>query len=70
MRMSEQPCLLLFTRSNGLIAPVKDNKYLATAVKLFMMAAKQDHADAQYHLGFCFQHGIGVPVNLIQAVDY
>ena len=37
------------------------------AVKLFRKAAGKGHADAQYHLGLCYDQGIGVPKDKSEA---
>jgi TPR repeat protein len=40
------------------------------AVQCYQQAADKGHAEAQYHFGFCLEHGIGLPINLCQAAHY
>ena len=42
----------------------------AEAVKWFRKAAEQGHADAQYHLGWCYRKGEGVPQDTAEAVKW
>jgi len=40
------------------------------AIKWFRQAAAQNHADAQYHLGFCYDTGQGVVPDIAEAVKW
>ena len=40
------------------------------AVRLWRLAAEQGHSKAQYNLGVAFAHGKGVPINLVEALDW
>ena len=35
--------------------------------ELVMAAAEQGHLEAQYQLGYCYENGIGVPINVDRA---
>jgi hypothetical protein len=37
-----------------------------------LKAANSDHAEAEYHFGFCLEHehGLGIEMNLIEAARY
>jgi len=39
-------------------------------VKWYRKAAEQDNAVAQYHLGFCYEHGRGVAKDEVEAVNW
>ena len=42
-----------------------------TAVKWFRKAAEEDdYGEAQYYLGYCYQHGLGVEEDIEEAVDW
>ena len=45
----------------------ENSKNYTKAVKLFRKAAEKGHADAQYHLGLCYDQGIGVPKDKSEA---
>ena len=38
------------------------------AVRMYRMAAEQGDADAQNNLGACYQEGVGVEQNFVEAV--
>ena len=38
------------------------------ATKWYCRAAEQGFAEAQYHLGDCYERGLGVPEDIMQAV--
>lgn len=42
----------------------------AEALKWFRLAAEQGHADAQFFLGYMYDHGQGVPENDAEAVNW
>ena len=39
-------------------------------ISLFTAAALGGHPDAQYELGFCYENGLGVPINVGQAKSW
>lgn len=46
----------------------KESKYPTKAFEWFMVAAKQQHTEAEYYVGLYYQNGKGIPQNLDQAV--
>ena len=55
--------MLGILHAEGMGVPQNDTE----AVKLFRMAAEQDHADAQFHLGGMYGLGRGVAVDYVEA---
>jgi uncharacterized protein len=39
------------------------------AFELYKLSAEQGNADGQYHLGVCYEAGIGVDVDMKKAVE-
>jgi len=42
----------------------------AEAAKWYRLAAEQDHASAQYHLGVMYSNGTGVPEDSVEALKW
>ena len=40
------------------------------AVEWYRKAAKQEHLDAQFHLGNCYFYGQGISKNEFRAIEY
>lgn len=47
-----------------------DDEDYEMAVKWLRKAAEQEHADAQFNLGRCYQNGLGVPQDYNEAVKW
>ena len=45
----------------------RDGEDYTEAAKWFRMAAEQGHSDAQYWLGWCYGHGLGVEYDSAEA---
>jgi TPR repeat protein len=43
---------------------------VSEALRLLNLAAEAGHAEAHYHLGFCYKHGIGVDIDAEEALRW